>query len=402
MGEGVGCALRAVGLVSALGAGAAHTWPRLMAGDQSRLTVRDDLVPGRALLVGECRDPLPEVPDALRRYRCRNNRLALAALVQIEGPVRAAVARHGADRVGVVMGTSTSGIAAAEAAVEHAGRIGSLPAGFDGVQMELGGLADFVTAWAGANGPAYTVSTACSSGAKAIASARALLALEACDAVIAGGADSLCRLTANGFHALQAIADGPSNPFSANRHGLTLGEGAAVFLLEREPGGIQLVGVGEAGDAFHMSAPDPSGRGAARAMRAALHDAGVSPDTVAYLNLHGTGTPLNDAMESRAVHQVFGSRVACSSTKPLVGHTLGAAGAVELAFCWMMLARLADHALHVPPHRWDAVVDPELPALALSRGEPGPVLANPVVVVSNSFGFGGNNCSLVLSAEAPC
>lgn len=300
------------------------------------------------------------------------------------------------------MGTSTSGVAAAEVAVAVAMRTGALPTGFDGVQLEPGGLAEFVSAWAGARGPAYTISTACSSGAKAIASARTLLALGACDAVIAGGADSLCRLTANGFHALQAIADTPSNPFSANRRGLTLGEGAAVFLLVREPGGIQLVGVGEAGDAFHMSAPDPNGIGAERAMRAALDDAGVSPNAVNYMNLHGTGTPLNDAMESVAVHRVFGPALPCSSAKPLVGHTLGASGAVELAFCCMMLAQWRDGALPLIPHRWDRAVDRDLPPLQLTAPGQHLDLARPPLIMSNSFGFGGNNCALLVSVDERC
>jgi 3-oxoacyl-[acyl-carrier-protein] synthase-1 len=402
MREPVSCAVRAVGVVSALGAGLEDTWPRLVAGDQSRLTVRDDLVPGRPLLVGEVRDPLPVVPEALRRYACRNNELVLAAMHQIEHPIRATVATGGAERVGVVMGTSTSGIGTAEVAVAHAMRTGALPSEFDGVQLEPGGLAEFVSVWAGARGPAYTISTACSSSAKAIASARALLALGVCDAVIAGGADSLCRLTANGFHALQAIAEGPSNPFSLHRKGLTLGEGAAVFLLIREPSGIQLIGAGEAGDAFHMSAPDPNGTGAERAMRAALVDAGVLPEAVSYLNLHGTGTPLNDSMESQAVHRVFGSTIPCSSTKPLVGHTLGASGALELAFCWMMLTHWQNGRVPLLPHRWDGIADPDLPALHLTQAGECLDVATHALVMSNSFGFGGNNCSLLMSAEAPC
>ena len=402
MREAVCCALPAVGVVTALGSGVEETWPRLVAGDQSRLTLRDDLVPERPLLVGAVRDPLPSIPETLRRYACRNNQLVLAALGQIERRIRMAIEIQGAERVGVVMGTSTSGVAAAEAAVAHVMRAGMLPPEFDGVQLEHGGLAEFVSAWAGAGGPAYTISTACSSGAKAIASARALLALGVCDAVIAGAADSLCRLTANGFHALQAISDTPSNPFSVHRNGLTLGEGAAVFLLLREPGGIQLVGAGEAGDAFHMSAPDPNGRGAERAMRAALNDAGVPPRAVHYLNLHGTGTPLNDSMEGHAVHRVFGAALPCSSTKPLIGHTLGASGAIELAFCWMMLAEWRRGALPLLPHRWDGVADPDLPSLCLARVGDRLDLTTAALVMSNAFGFGGNNCSLLLGAEAPC
>jgi len=393
------CAVRAVGVVSALGCGADETWPRLVAADQSCLTARDDLVPGRRLIVGEVRAALPALPQRLHRYACRTNQLALVALGQIETPLRDVMKRTPADRVAVVMGTSTSGVASAEQAIAHRGPGGALDPDFDCVQLEQGGVAEFVAAATGATGPVYTLSTACSSSAKALASARALLALGLCDAVVAGGADSLCGLTTNGFHALRAIAAEPSNPFSVNRDGLTLGEGAAMFLLTRDPGGIQLAGAGEASDAFHMSAPDPEGAGAEIAMRAALDDAAVPPAAVSYLNLHGTGTPLNDAMESAAVHRLFGATLPCSSTKPLVGHTLGAAGALELAFCWMMLERWRDGALPLLPHCWDGRTDPALPALRFARVGEAIALTNRALVMSNSFGFGGNNCALLLGAD---
>jgi 3-oxoacyl-[acyl-carrier-protein] synthase-1 len=394
------CTLRAAGVVSALGHGIDETWPRLVAADQGALTSRDDLVPGRRLIVGEVREPLPCIPEQLSRYACRNNQLALSAIRQIEPEVRATLEAVGPKRVAVVMGTSTSGMEAAEQAIACRARTGALSVGFDFVQLEHGGLAAFVAVCTGARGPAYTLSTACSSGAKAVASARALLALGLCDAAVAGGADSLCKLTANGFHALQAIADGPSNPFSLNRQGLTLGEGAAVFLLTRDADGIQVVGAGEAVDAFHMSAPEPEGAGAEAAMRAALDDAGVSAEAVNYLNLHGTGTPLNDSMESRAVHRVFGSRLPCSSTKPLTGHALGASGAVELAFCWMMLARWRDGVLALLPHQWDGVADPALPPLRFVGTGEHLAATTGVLVMSNSFGFGGNNTALLLGVES--
>ncbi len=400
--DGRHCALRALGLVTALGHGADETWSRLATADQSRLTVRDDLVPGRRLIVGGVSGPLPRIPHHLRAYASRNNQLALAAVQQIEPEIRAVMDVVGPERVAVVMGTSTSGAAEAEYAIAHDLRTGALAPEFDCVQLEHGGLTQFLAACTGARGPAYTLSTACSSAAKALASARALLALDLCDAVVAGGADSLCGLTANGFHALQAIADEPSNPFSVNRKGLTLGEGAAAFLLTRDAGGIQLVGAGEASDAFHMSAPEPEGTGAETAMRAALEDAGVAPGELSYLNLHGTGTPLNDAMESRAVHKIFGGDIACSSTKPLVGHTLGASGAVELGFCWVMLTRWRDGLLPLLPQRWDGLADPALPSLRFVRVGEQLKVATRAFVMSNSFGFGGNNCALLLAAEPPC
>jgi 3-oxoacyl-[acyl-carrier-protein] synthase-1 len=390
-----------MGIITALGDGVEATWPRLAAADRSRLSVREDLVPGRRVIVADVRDPLPAIPASLHRYACRTNQLVLAALRQIEPALRAMASSIPPDRIAVVIGTSTSGVASAEQAVAEHARTGALPADFDCLQLEQGGVAEFVAACIGARGPAYTLSTACSSSAKAVTSARALLALGLCDAVVTGGADSLCGLTANGFHALQAIASAPSNPFSVNREGLTLGEGAAVFLMTRDASGIQVVGAGEASDAFHMSAPDPEGAGAATAMRGALDDAGVAPDAVCYLNLHGTGTALNDSMESLAVHRVFGGSVACSSTKPLVGHTLGASGAVELAFCAMMLGRWRPGALPLLPHAWDGVADPALPSLRFVETGESLDAASPAFVMSNSFGFGGNNCALLLRAERP-
>jgi 3-oxoacyl-[acyl-carrier-protein] synthase-1 len=359
--------------------------------------VRHDLVPGRAVTVGQVLEPLAPVPVCLARLACRNNALSLTALSHIEHTVRAVIERVGASRVGVVMGSTTSGIDSAERALEHALAAGSLPDWFDYAQLELGGAAGFVAAWLGARGPAYTISTACSSGAKAVASGRALLALGACDAVVAGGTDALCRLTVNGFTALHAVADAPSNPFSVNRRGLTLGEGSAIFMLERRPGGVQVLGAGESSDAFHISSPDPEGHGAVAAMEQALGEAGLAPADIAYVNLHGTGTPLNDAMESHAMRRVFGdAAVPASSTKPLVGHTLGAAGAVELAFCAMVLQQCAAGGVALPPHRWDGVPDPELPRLRLVQPGEHVQPAARTAVLSSSFGFGGNNCALVL------
>jgi 3-oxoacyl-[acyl-carrier-protein] synthase-1 len=391
-----------MGMVNALGDTAEEVWPRLLAGDQSRLTVRTDLVPERRLLVGAVRTRLPPIPEGLQRYACRNNALALAAVRQIEPALQDVVRRAGRSRIGVVFGTSTSGVADAEDAIRHQLATTELTPSFDYAQLEFGGVAGFIADYLGAGGPAYTLSTACSSGARALASARSLLALGVCDAVVTGAADSLCRLTTNGFSALQAVADDVCNPCSVRRTGLTLGEGAVAFLVTAEPGGIQLVGVGESCEGHHMSAPDPDGRGAESAMRHALADAGVEPAAVAYLNLHGTGTPLNDAMECAAVARVLGTGVPCSSTKALVGHTLGAAGAMEAGFCWLMLRAAAGRDLALPPHVWDGARDPALPPLRFAtRGEHATGSRAPLVM-SNSFGFGGNNCTLVLGRAPTC
>jgi 3-oxoacyl-[acyl-carrier-protein] synthase-1 len=398
MAERAPCSLAALGVVSCLGAGADETWRGLAAGSPSRLRRRDDLAPGRSLLVGAVDGPLPALPPTLFRYACRNNALTLAALEQIAEPVAAALARHGPERVGVVLGTSTSGVGDAEAAIAHHLRTQALSPTFYYDQLEFGGASGFVAALLGLRGPCYTLSTACSSGARALASARSLLALGVCDAVIAGASDSLCGLTAGGFGALQAIAEDVTNPMSANRAGITLGEAAALFLVTRDAGGVQLLGAGESSEAHHMSAPDPEGRGARDAMEAALADASLGPGDIAYLNLHGTGTPLNDAMESVAVHAVFGDALPCSSTKPLVGHTLGAAGALEAAFCWLVLRGRVDHELVLPPHCFDGVLDPALPAIHLAKPGERARVRGPARVMTNSFGFGGNNCTLVLGS----
>jgi 3-oxoacyl-[acyl-carrier-protein] synthase-1 len=387
-------------MVSALGSTTAETWPRLVAGDQARFTERDDLIPGRARPFGQVREELPEIPRSLSRYACRNNQLALAAFEAIHGSVREAIRSLGASRVGIVAGSSTAGLAEAEHAVREHTRSGSLPAAFDRIQLEHGGLAEFLRQVSGVRGPCYALSTACSTGAKALVSARGLLDLGVCDAVIAGAADSLCRLTASGFHSLQAVCEGITNPMSRNRDGLTLGEGAAFFLVTRDRGGIQLLGGGESSDAHHMSAPQPEGRGAESSMRSALLDARLSADDIAYVNLHGTGTPHNDSMESAALGRVFDTPPPSSSTKPLMGHTLGASGALEAAVCWLILAQEDAQGLSLPPHRYDGQRDPALPPLPLvGEGERCPP-GSPRVLMSNSFGFGGSNCSLALGREA--
>jgi 3-oxoacyl-[acyl-carrier-protein] synthase I len=397
MPHGGGCALVALGMVNALGRSAEEIWPRLLAGDQSHFRLRDNLVPGRGLIVAEVPGRLPAVPTRLRAYACRNNAMSLAALEPIEARIADAIATVGRDRVAVVMGTTTSGVSDAEAAIRHRFATGKLNDSFHYDQLELGGAAAFVAELLGVTGPSYTISTACSSGARALASARSLLRLGVCDAVIAGATDSLCGLTTNGFAALQAISDEITNPCSVNRKGLTLGEGSVMFLAMRGAGGIQLRGVGESSDAHHMSAPDPEGQGAERAMRAALLDAGLSPPEIAYLNLHGTGTAQNDLIESLATARVFGESPPCSSTKSLVGHTLGAAGAMEAGFCWLVLADESEGELPLIPHVYDGMLDPKLPGVRLAtkgmRVAAGPVL-------TNSFGFGGNNCSLVLGRES--
>jgi 3-oxoacyl-[acyl-carrier-protein] synthase-1 len=391
--------LNALGLNCALGQGKQAIATALFAGDTSGMREQTGWVTERALTVGSVPDSLPELPTLPGQPASRNNQLLLAAALEIEPELRAAIARFGADRIAVVLGTSTSGIEEASQSIATYINQGELPAHYHYVQQELAAPANFLSDWLQLSGPCYSISTACTSGARALLSAQRLLNLGVCDAVICGGVDSLCRLTLNGFSALEAVSAERCNPFSANRHGINIGEGAALFLMTREQMAkepIALLGGGACSDAHHISAPQPDGLGAQAAMRKALAAAGISASQVDYLNLHGTATTHNDAMESHAVAAIFPDGVPCSSSKPMVGHTLGAAGALEAAFCWLTLSDYNTHAL-LPPHIWDGQADPALPALNLVQpGSQGS--APPRCVMSNSFAFGGNNISLLLGA----
>lgn len=337
------------------------------------------------------------LPPALADFECRNNRLALLALEQdgFADRVREAVARYGADRIGVFLGTSTAGVLQTELAYRQRDpQTGALPAGFSyaGTHSPYS-LPGFVRAYFGLKGPAAAVSSACSSGAKVFASARRLMEAGLIDAAVVGGVDSLCHTTLYGFDSLELLSDQPCRPSDADRNGISIGEAAAFVLVERAPeseqapeGAVLLLGIGESSDAHHMSAPHPEGLGARMAMAQALASAGVAPAQVDYVNLHGTATRANDAAEARALNALLPG-TPCSSTKGATGHTLGAAGALEAVICALALR----HGL-LPGGINTTQVDP---ALALdyrlaSREQP---LRH---VLSNAFGFGGSNCSLLL------
>lgn len=386
--------LQAPGVVCAAGRDLDELRDAVFAAAPSGVAVNDAVWPGHALHLGAVRAALPSVAHLPVQARSRNNALLLAALSQTRAAVDAAIDRHGPHRIGVVLGTSTSGIAESEAAVIALERDGAFPADFHVEQQELGSPALMLSTLLGLSGPSYVVSTACSSGAKALASGARLLRAGLCDAVLVGGVDALCGMTVAGFTALDSVDAARCRPMSATRAGINIGEGAALFVLSREPSPVRLSGYGESSDAHHISAPEPGGRGALAAMREALARAGLTPADIGYLNLHGTATPQNDAMESRAVAELFGLALPCSSTKPLTGHALGAAGAIEAAIAWLTVA--GDGRL--PVHHFDGVRDAALPAIALvapHQRQPGA----PRHVMSNSFAFGGNNASLVLSHD---
>lgn len=389
--------LNACGIICALGDSHAQVKARLYAG-QTGVAPSSRWSSGRELPLGEVREPLPSLAHLPAHLRSRNNALVLAALTQIRPAVAAAIARHGADRVGVVIGTSTSGIGETEQAVGQHAAVGVMPADFHYAMQEMGSPAQLLAHELGLRGPAYVHSSACSSSAKAMASAARLIRMGLCDAVITGGADSLCSFTVAGFGALESVSAVQCNPMSVNRNGINIGEGAALFLMSAEPAQVALLGWGESSDGHHMSAPDPAGEGARLAMTQALQRAGLEASQIDYINMHGTATLQNDAMESRVIAGLFGGEVPVSSTKPFTGHTLGAAAAIEAALCW--LAMQDDNPQgRLPPHLWDGAADPALPALNLART--GAALGRPLRhVLSSSFAFGGSNAVLVLGSAA--
>ena len=275
------CYVQAVGIVSALGEGLERTRAAMAAADTKGMHVEDGWLPQGPACVGRVSSPLPELPPAFAEHDCRNNRLLAAALAQIRPQLDAERERHGAHRLAVVIGTSTSGIAAGEEALATKLRSGAFPSEFSYRQQEIGATAPFAARLIGSHGPAYTVSTACTSGAKALIAARRLLELGLCDVALAGGVDTLCRLTVCGFTALESAAPERCNPLSRNRRGTNIGEGAALFLLGRTPAPVALAGAGESTDAYHLSSPDPTGTAAEIAMRRALSEAGAAPERIA-------------------------------------------------------------------------------------------------------------------------
>ncbi len=340
-----------------------------------------------------------KLPKTLAHYDCRNNRLTQMGL-ESDGfaeQVRSAIGRYGKTRVGVFLGTSTAGILQTELAYRRRDPAnGALPADFIyRTTHNSFSLAEFTRDYFALEGMAMAISTACSSSAKVFAAAARQLALGTIDAAIVGGVDSLCLTTLYGFASLELTSSRPCRPYDAARNGISIGEGAAFALLERAntatSGSVLLLGCGESSDAYHMSSPHPEGLGAKLAMEAALKSAGLTTDAIDYINLHGTSTPANDAAEGKAVAALFDSRVPCSSTKGATGHTLGAAGAVEAVICALALT---DGFL--PGSPGTEVLDPAIPIDYLLQGRQGRVRHT----LSNSFGFGGSNCSLIFGVAA--
>jgi 3-oxoacyl-[acyl-carrier-protein] synthase-1 len=389
-------------MTSCLGRGRASTLAALMA-QRSGLTPCDFETVDLDTWIGE----VPGVDDvklddALARFDCRNNRLAELGLVQdrFDVAMHDAIARHGADRVGVFIGTSTSGILQTELAYRErqalvdagADETTPLPRWFHYPETHnTYSIADYVSHRFGIRGPAVTISAACASSAKVFGNASRMIAAGLVDAAIVGGVDSLCLTTLYGFRSLELVSSRPARPYGSDRDGLSIGEAAAFALLERataDTAGPLVVGVGESSDAHHMSSPHPEGLGARIAMENALRSARLGTGDIDYINLHGTATRNNDATEDRAVFSLFGSGVPVSSTKGATGHTLGAAGGVEA-----VIALLALENDIVPAGVNTTTIDPTLQCDYRLANEPRPLRH----VLSNSFGFGGANCSVVFA-----
>ena len=352
-------------------------------------------VSGRARLISGREVPVGRLPFALAPHEAipdsRSNRLLAHCLAPLLPILEHAIASVGARRVGIVLGSSTAGIDLATDAVVGLKRESAPIAPDVLARQELFDPVRAAQAMLPASGPVYAISTACTSGAKSLAAAGRMIATGLCDVVLCGGVDTIGSLTLNGFDALDALASGVSNPFSVHGSGSNLGDGAALFVLTAAPAAWRLAGWGESSDAHHVSSPDPSGAGAILALDKALGAAALPASAIGYIHLHGTGTVLNDAMEARAVNSLFGPDMPCSSTKPMTGHTLGAAGALQAAFCLMAMERG-----QLPPQRWDGHYDPALPPVNIV-GKAATAPHRLDALLSANYAFGGNNIGLVLA-----
>jgi 3-oxoacyl-[acyl-carrier-protein] synthase-1 len=391
-----GYPITAYAACSALGMSSAEVLEGLYAG-RSGLTTAASEAPLPPLGIEAVLGALPEAPPSLparfARYDTRLARIAHALFAEIEPALARALQRYGASRVALVLASSTAGLETTERAAMQLAATGRLPEAYSFDQAHaFHALTELVRAWSGARGPGYVVSTACSSGNKVFGSAARLLRAGLADAVLVGGIDSLCQITVRGFHSLGILSKEPCRPFGRDRDGTSIGEGGALLLVERAgDASAQLLGVGECCDAHHMTQPAPDGSGALAAMHAALAAAGLQAEQIDHVNAHGTGTPLNDAAEARAIATLFGRRVPVASTKGYTGHMLGAAAAMEAVFAIAAIER------SVVPRSLGS--DPADPALELRlSGEAERHACR--YVLSNAFAFGGSNAAVVFGAAS--
>lgn len=385
------------GVFSAAGKNAEELWKSLLNGDLSGIK-RYETFSGSTFFAA--RIDGSKLNPSSGRFDMKIIRIEEAALDQIGSIIEKAKEKYGEKRIAVCVGSCDNGTELSIAGHRKYFENGTFPEDYTIEMQGADYVATFIAEKYGLTGPVCTFSTACSSSAGAIIKAAELIKSGSCDAAVAGGIDIASDTTLDGFNSLEAISEKITNPFSRNRSGITLGDGAAFFVLSKEPlddsfPAINLLGYGESCDAHHMTSPDPSGVGAKKAMEKALSSANIKPEEVDYINLHGTGTKFNDSMEAKAVDAVFGAyKVHCSTTKPITGHTLGAAGALELAICF---AAVTNNAL--PPQIWDGVFDDEMPKLDFVSKNNSLNQGKVKICISNSFAFGGANACLVIKKE---
>lgn len=381
--------ITAMGTVSALGDGCDESFRALLRADVPVSPPPFELP--FLTVTGSVRGPLEALPAKLRVYESRLARIALRALAQVTEATTRAIARYGRERIAVLVGTSTGGLDATEAAYRRYRTSGTRDPNFSlRYTHAFDGIGVMARDLFGLRGPTYAVSTACTSSAKAIASAQRLIQADLCDAALILGVDALCETTVRGFHSLGVLSQRAARPFCADRDGIHIGEAAALLLLERSgEGAARIAAVGESSDAYSMSAPEPEGLGATEAMRRALQKADLAPEQVDYVNAHGTGTPHNDVAEAQAIRRVLSSHVPVSSTKGMTGHTLGACGALEVLFA----ALCVQHG-ELPPSVGAKPPDPRLDVNLVHERERRAVR----VALSNALAFGGSNSCVVVTA----
>lgn len=394
--------ITASSMVNALGRGKNATFTALK-------NKKSGLQPSNDLDFSTWLGQIPEADDypleeALLKFSCRNNQLAKLTLDtdNFRDAINTAKEKYGADRIGVFLGSSTSGSEETEKAYQNRDENGDLPEHYDFMHTHnFTSLLDYTQQSLGLTGVGHVISTACSSSAKVFAAAHRHIESGFCDAAIVGGVDTITQVSLYGFNSLQLTSSKPCRPCDRNRDGISIGEAAGFALLEAQSesdlshskSNIILKGYGESSDAYHMSSPHPEGHGAVSAMQKALKNAALSAADIHYVNLHGTATPANDAAEDKAITAVFGKQTPCSSTKGWTGHTLGAAGITEALICMLVLENQ-----FLPINLNLTTVDPSLSLhLLLDDSEPELRISN---VITNSFGFGGSNCSLILGLES--
>ncbi len=377
--------------VSSLGTNELTIVDSLSHTDRCYLTYRDDLLnEHKGSYFGQIKAKLPRLDD-YPEHKSRNSAVLAFLTDSIKDSINELKQKYSKDRIALILGTSTSGLDETENELKKFMQTGVPSRDFYYKTQEFGDPSMFLADYLEIDGPAYTISTACSSSARALICGKRMLESGLVDAVIAGGADTLCKVPINGFNSMGVLSQERCLPFNKNRSGINIGEGGGLMILSKEKDSLELLGVGESSDAYHVSSPDPSGAGAISAMEMALNDASLTTDDIGYVNLHGTATKLNDAMESKAMASLFKGKVPCSSTKYMTGHTLGAAGIVEAA----ILCYLLKHDLDLPVQDFSHdEIDDTLDECGLIKEK---IKAKKKVMMSNSFAFGGNNASIIIA-----